>query len=52
MSAYMCVYVQVYVGSRESGYREFGGPYINQFHYHRDQGVSRFSLRATPRDFG
>lgn len=31
---------------------EFGGPYINQFHYHRDQGASEFPLtiRATPRD--
>lgn len=26
---------------------EFGGPYINQFHYHRDQGVLEFQLRAT-----
>lgn len=26
---------------------EFGGPYINQFHCHRDQGVSEFPLRAT-----
>lgn len=40
------------VDSRECGYREFGGPYINQFHYHRDQGVSEFPLRATPRDLG
>lgn len=29
---------------------EFGGPYINQFHYHRDQGASEFPLRATPRN--
>lgn len=48
----VCVCAREYVGSWESGCREFGGPYINQFHYHRDQGVSGFSLRATPRDFG
>lgn len=29
---------------------EFGEPYINQFHYHRDQGASEFPLRATPRN--
>lgn len=29
---------------------EFGGPYINQFHYHRDQGASEFPPRTTPRN--
>jgi len=41
--------VPVNVDLREGGW-EFGGPYINQFHYHRDRGMLGFPLRATSRD--
>ena len=50
MSANIWMCVPVNVGLREGGCREFGGPYINQFHYHRDRGMSGFPLRATSRD--
>lgn len=37
---YMNVCVPVNVDLRESRCREFGRPYINQFHFHRDRGMS------------
>ena len=49
---YMDVCTCVNVDLREGGCREFDGPYINQFHYHRNRGMSGFPLRATPRHSG
>lgn len=46
----VCMCECVGVGSRgnsECSGVEFGGPYINQFHYHRDRDVLEFQLRAT-----
>lgn len=49
----MYVCVRALVGYEEvNASVEFGELYINQFHYHRDQGVSKFPLKATSQEGG